>query len=209
MRNILLSSILKDISGYYTNKIITNGPNHFGVDWNSKQAQFQRFKHLSKIINTKGATVNDIGCGYGAYIDFSKDNFQDIKYKGYDLSYEMICFASKLHSQNQFKHISNLHEIETSDYSIASGLFNVMMQYDRNDWFEFIINVLEIINVKSTKGFSFNILSKKHDAKYRKHHLYYADPEFFHDYCKNHFSRYIDILEDPNLFEFTILVNKK
>ena len=39
--------------------------------------------------------------------------------------------------------------------------------------------------------------------------LYYADPLFFFDYCKNYFSEKITLIHDYDLYEFTILVKKE
>jgi hypothetical protein len=38
--------------------------------------------------------------------------------------------------------------------------------------------------------------------------LYYADPLFFFDYCKTRFSRFVTLIHDYPLYEFTILVRK-
>ena len=57
--------------------------------------------------------------------------------------------------------------------------------------------------------FSFNILTKYSEKNYMQDHLYYADPLFFFDYCKQNFSKNVSLIHDYNLYEFTILVKKK
>ena len=56
----------------------------------------------------------------------------------------------------------------------------------------------------SKKGFGFNLLSTYVDWK--EDHLYYGDPLFFFDFCKRHVSRYVSLLHDYPLYEWTILV---
>jgi hypothetical protein len=120
----------------------------------------------------------------------------------------MVNEATKLYPQNRFIHILNLDEIEDADYSIASGIFNVKLKYSNSKWLSYILNSLRQLNLKSKKGFSFNILTKQADKVYMKNHLYYADPLFLYDYCIQHFSKSVTLKQNYNLYEFTILIKK-
>lgn len=204
-----MNSFLKDIDNYYTKKIKTHGATPLGVDWNSKESQLTRFFQLSKIIKSDNSTVNDIGCGYGDYINFLDKYFKDIDYTGYDLSREMIMSANNLYPKNKFIHISNLNQISNADFSIASGIFNVKLNNSNSTWLTYILNSLNKINRKSEKGFSFNLLTKYSEKKYMKKYLYYADPLILFDYCKKKFSKNVCLNHDYDLYEFTILVKKK
>jgi len=209
MKKKLVKSIYKDIDNYYTDKLIIHGAVPKGVDWNSEEGQFTRFKQVSKIIETDRPTVNDIGCGYGKYLEYLTKNCKKIQYRGYDLSNEMIKEASKQYPNNKFFHISNLDDITNAEYSISSGIFNVKIKYSKTKWLSYILDTLKQIDLKSDKGFSFNMLTKYSEKKYMRDNLYYADPLFFFDYCKLNFSKNVSLLHDYNLYEFTILVKKK
>ncbi|MCD6258801.1 MAG: hypothetical protein J7J31_04260, partial [Helicobacteraceae bacterium] len=63
-------NVLENITNYYSNKIQTYGATPKGVDWNGEAGQFIRFEQLSKIINGNDFSINDIGCGYGKYIEY-------------------------------------------------------------------------------------------------------------------------------------------
>ena len=39
--------------------------------------------------------------------------------------------------------------------------------------------------------------------------LYYADPCFLFDYCQRRYSRWVAVLHDYGLYEFTIVVRKE
>ena len=120
-----MKKIHKNISKYFTDKIKKYGATPQGVDWNSNQSIFIRFENLSKILDFKKTSVNDIGCGYGKFIEYLGNNINKIDYAGYDISKEMINVARKLYPQNNFFQISHLNEIKSADFSIASGIFNV------------------------------------------------------------------------------------
>jgi SAM-dependent methyltransferase len=206
-----MKSIYKNIDNYYSTKIKTHGPTPKGVDWNGEKSQYIRFQQLSKIILENKFSINDIGCGYGEYLQFLKENFNNFQYKGYDLSKEMINNAQKIYagSQSDFIYLDNLENIIEADYSIASGIFNVRMHFDDSDWLNYILDTLNKINNKSKKGFSFNILTKYSDKEFLNKKLFYADPLFLFDYCKKNFASNVALLHDYQLYEFTILVRKK
>ena len=203
-----MKKILNDVNKYYSEKIIKFGPTPLGVDWKDKKSQFERFKQISKILSEKNFSINDIGCGYGIYLKFLKKNFKKIDYTGYDLSKNMIDKAINLCPKEKFIHIVKIDDIKVSDYSVASGIFNVKMKYKSTDWISYCLKTLDKINLKSKKGFSFNMLTKYSEKKYMKSDLYYADPLVIFDYCKKNFSKKVSLIHDYDLFEFTILVKK-
>ena len=206
-----MDKIHSNIQTYYTNKVKTHGATPKGVDWNGEESQVLRFEQLSKIINTDNFTLADIGCGYGKYCEYLESNFKNYSYVGYDLSEEMILNAKLLYAGRKkviFESIQNLTDINEVDYSLASGIFSVKMQHKESEWLSYILETLEVLNKKSKKGFSFNMLTKYSDKEYMKDNLYYADPMFLFDYCKKNFSKNVAILHDYDLYEFTVLVKK-
>ena len=206
-----MKNIYKNIDNYYSSKIKSHGPTPKGVDWNGKKGQYIRFKQLSKIILNNSFSISDIGCGYGEYLKFLKENFNDFQYKGYDLSQEMVTNAQKIYAEkeSEFIYLENLEHIIKADYSIASGIFNVKMHFDDLKWLNYILDTLEKINNKSKKGFAFNVLNKYSDKDFLDEQLFYADPLFLFDYCKKNFASDVALLHDYELYEFTILVRKK
>ncbi len=201
--------LLQDIEQYYDEKILTYGATPMGVDWNSEDSQEIRFAQLVKVIRTEGFSVADLGCGYGALFNYLSKVKNDFSYEGYDLSSQMISSA-KQHVGNtssaNFK-LGNKLDQET-DYSIASGIFNVRQNTIECEWHEYITETLENMNNFSKCGFSFNCLTKYSDNPRMKSYLYYADPLQLFDYCKKRFSRNVALLHDYDLFEFTIIVRK-
>jgi SAM-dependent methyltransferase len=204
-----LKKIHKNISKYYTDKIKKYGATPQGIDWNSNQSIFIRFENLSKILDFKKTSVNDIGCGYGKFIEYLGNNINKIDYAAYDISKEMVNVASKLYPQNNFYYISHLNEIKSADFSIASGIFNVKLHFSNFEWEDYILNSLKIINLKSKKGFSFNMLENKLSKGFvKKRRLYYGSSSYYFDYCKKNFSENVTLINNYNLFDFTILVKK-
>jgi hypothetical protein len=59
----------------------------------------------------------------------------------------------------------------------------------------------------SIRGFAFNAMTTYVDWK--QENLYYADPFMFFDFCKRNISRYVSLLHDYPLFEWTMIVRKE
>lgn len=203
------SRLISKISRYYNNKINKFGASPKGVDWNDVISQQIRFKQLTKIIDiNKPITISDLGCGYGAYyLYLSQELSQTVqKYCGYDISDNMLSEAKNIIKSEKATFLKSDKILFNSDYSITSGIFNVKLDIEEKIWEDFILDTLSNMNKKSLKGFSFNCLTSYVD--YKMNHLYYGDPLFFFDYCKNKFSRDVSLIHDYKLYEWTILVRR-
>ena len=199
---------LKKVEELYSSNLQQHGTQSSAVGWNSLESQLLRFSKLTSLIihNDEEVSINDYGCGYGAHLDFliNKAGLKVSRYNGYDLSIEMLEAArSKLSNFKADLHLINSASIETAaDYSFVSGTFNVRFEVSDSDWEEFIKAKLHELNKFSNKGFSFNLLTNYVDWK--EPHLYYADPCYWFDYCKQHFSKKVFLLHDYPLWEWTI-----
>ena len=202
-----LNNILSRVQAYYDDKIRTHGPTARGVDWNSPESQLLRFAQLLKLIDySRSFSVNDFGCGYGALVDYLEAAGFQYDYTGFDISEEMVARAKQLHPESRF--VTEKSQLREADYTVASGIFNVKLKTGDDEWKQYMLGVLETMNSLSKSGFAFNALTKYSDAEFMRPDLYYADPLFFFDHCKTKFSKYVTLLHDYPLYEFTILVRK-
>jgi|SRR6185503_2622757 len=204
-------SILSSVQEYYDEKIRTHGPTARGVDWNSPESQQLRFAQLLKLIDhSEPFTLNDFGCGYGALVDFLQQGNYQFQYTGFDISPEMIATAEELHpSSSQIEFVSQKEKLRPADYTVASGVFNVKLNTTGEEWKEYILTTLKTMNSLSRAGFAFNALTKYSDAEFMREDLYYSDPLFLFDHCKSKYSKFVALLHDYPLYEFTILVRKE
>jgi SAM-dependent methyltransferase len=204
------SQIIKQVSEYYSSKILDFGATPQGVDWNSEESQRIRFEQLVKIIpeGASNFSVLDYGCGYGALYEYLRTKFTSFDYTGYDISEAMLAEAKKKYPGKNIRWISSADNIPPHDFVMASGILNVKLNFTKPLWEKYIKAVLQQMNSWCRKGFAFNILTKYSDREHMKKHLYYADPAFLFDYCKKNFSKYVAVLHDYPLYEFTIHVKK-
>ena len=201
---------LDPIQEYFIKKLEEHGSTHKGVDYNSPISQETRFDQLMKVIDTtEKYSFLDFGSGYGAMYDYMLTKGHKLVYYGLDIVQEMVDEGYRLHpGDNNCFFYTDEKDISEVDYSAASGTFNMKVDTDYDAWTELVVDCITTMNKHSTRGFSFNMLTKYSDAEYMKHQLYYADPCYFFDYCKTHFSRNVALLHDYTLYDFTILVRK-
>jgi len=205
------STILDEVSTYYTGKISEFGPIPQGVDWNGQESQELRFKELVRCFDfSRSFSLNDLGCGYGALVDYLGNSGSDFTYHGYDVSPAMISAAKEIHAGNTRATFSvGSVPNDAADYAVASGIFNVRQQRADTEWLQFILATIEILNSSSIRAFSFNCLTSYSDEDKKRGYLYYADPCLLFDYCKRRYGRRVSLLHDYDLYEFTIIVRKK
>jgi len=204
------SDILRDIDTYYSAKIREHGPSSRGVDWNSEEGQMVRFAQLMKIVvGNDEFSINDLGCGYGALLSFLQRGFAGYSYRGIDVSQDMIRVARAQYGESDritFEVSSSIRS--EADYAVASGVFNVKLKHDEEEWWSYVTSTLDMMDATSRKGFAFNCLTKYSDSERMRDDLFYADPCRMFDWCKRKYSRQVALLHDYGLYEFTILVRK-
>lgn len=204
-------SIKSKVSEYYTDKLKEFGITAKGVDWNSEESQLLRFQQLCKVLpqsKNEKFSILDFGCGYGAMLKYLSSQYSNIQFIGYDISEEMIEVSKRLFKGSNAIWSSNEMDLRPVDYVIASGIFNVKMDFTTEDWLTYILKILHSINELALYGFSFNVLTSYSDKEYMRDNLFYADPNFLFDYCKRNFSKKVALLHDYPLYEFSVIVRK-
>jgi SAM-dependent methyltransferase len=212
MPNMSKDSLFSEIASYYSQKLEQHGATPKGVDWNGVIGQTTRFNQIYKLFegSKTSFSLNDIGCGYGALLDYLQQRNSAVNYLGLDISKEMVVSAMKRHKLStgaRFIVASTPDQI--ADYSVASGIFNVRMKRADDEWNAYLLDMLEVFESTSKFGFAFNCLSSYSDEDKKKSYLYYANPCQLFDLCKRRYSRHVTLLHDYNLYEFTILVRKE
>jgi SAM-dependent methyltransferase len=205
------TELLDEVATYYAAKLAEYGNTPRGVDWNGEESQILRFKQLCNIFDSEKAafSVNDLGCGYGAFFEYLRGKYPEGAYLGIDVSREMIISAEeRCAAASQARFLTGSEPDQIANYGIASGIFNVRLGRTDAEWFYHLQATLDVLDRTSSLGFAFNCLTSYSDEDKKRDYLYYADPCRLFDLCKRRYSRQVALLHDYGLYEFTILVRK-
>jgi SAM-dependent methyltransferase len=197
----------------YTTNLAEHGVSSRSVGWPDADAQVLRFEKLAHLVAvdrpSRPVTVNDWGCGYGALFGFL-DGLPGVeleRYVGYDVSEEMLAAAREHVPDARAEWVLGSEVTQEADFSFVSGTFNVRMEAGDEAWERYIREVLRLLHARSRRGFAFNLLTSYVD--WHKDDLFYADPAAFFSFCKSELSRFVTLLHDYPLYEWTIVVLKE
>jgi SAM-dependent methyltransferase len=203
------SGLLREVERYYTGRVEEHGASARGVDWSSDDSQKLRFRQLVRLWEGeqqgREISVIDFGCGYGALVDYLAAQGAAFRYQGFDISEAMIREAApRATAQRVFT--TDRDRLERADYVVASGVFNVKLAAERPAWEEYMRRTIDAMAKLATRGFAFNALTSYSDPERQRADLHYADPASWFDHCKRTHSRFVTLLHDYPLYEFTLLV---
>jgi SAM-dependent methyltransferase len=195
---------------YYEGKLRAHGATPAGVDWNSVESQELRFALLANLWRDEAdASILDYGCGYGALADYLRARGHRGAYTGYDVSEAMATAAhARMASLRACQVTARREELKPADFAVASGVFNVKQDADEDAWRAYIWETVADLAELGTRGFAFNALTSYSDLDKRRPDLYYADPLEAFDRCKRAYSRFVTLLHDYPLYEFSIIVRR-
>jgi SAM-dependent methyltransferase len=201
-------SLLAAVDRYYSGRVQEHGPSPRGADWKDEQSQLLRFKQLARLFagQPQPFSLIDYGCGYAALVSFLVAEGYEFDYVGYDISADMVRQAREVVRSPRCSFTTSRDELEVADFTVASGIFNVKLQHSAGEWEKYIFDTIDDMAGLSRKGFAFNLLTSYSDVEYRRDDLYYADPLLLFDrYKRQH--RYVNLVHDYRLYEFTLLVS--
>lgn len=127
------------------------------LGWKESESQKRRFQVLKNQWNLNGASILDLGCGYGDLKGYLDRHFSDFHYTGIDLQPEFIEEAER-----RYGHLPHTHFFQTDfssvdfprvDYVFASGALSYQCCNNH-----FIFEMISKMYLASNRGVLFNLL---------------------------------------------------
>lgn len=208
MSNYNRDALLGWIGRYYAGRLDQHGPTPRGVDWNGEDSHRIRHMQFLRLVGGDAdASVLDLGCGYGDFLTFLRDDGHRGRFVGYDLAAPMIEAARRLHGEGADRawHIGAV-PTEPEDYAVGSGILNVKGAIPEAEWEAHVEETIATLARASRRGFAFNVLSLSSDPEKRRPDLHYADAAAMLRMCLDRYGRHVALLQDYGLWEFTIVV---
>lgn len=120
-----ISLYAKSLTEHYAPLIKQDANSFRAVDWGSKESQFKRFAVLCEAGETREASILDVGCGVGHFVDYLTEAGHRGTYRGIDAVPDMIEAARGRHPGHQFE-LTVPQGARTdlrADYVFGSGIF--------------------------------------------------------------------------------------
>jgi len=193
---------------YYEGRLRAHGPTAAGVDWKSESSQILRFDQLRHLWAGDAETsIIDYGCGYGALAGYLRSHDHRGQYVGFDLSEEMADAAiTGSRALDNCWWTTDRSQLRPADFAVASGIFNVKLGARDDEWLGYMKRTIADMASLGRRGFAFNALTSYSDADKQRPDLYYANPLELFEHCRATYSRFVTLLHDYPLYEFTMIV---
>lgn len=206
----MTDEIRTQLSAFFDKTISTHGATPQGLDWNGVDAHERRLHQVAQAVRAPaGFSVNDFGCGYGAFADYlARLGHRDFDYHGYDVSPKMIETArARTDAHRRQFHVSDIAGLQRADYTVASGVFNKIMTPSRATWMAYVKDHLRAFHAASDRAFACNFLTGYSDPDRMRDDLFYPDPRELFDFCMG-LSPWVALSHDYGLYDFTLVVRK-
>ena len=191
LRRLLFAGYELQLNRAYRDRLASKGRTAQGVFWRSQSSQFARFDALLSLVHQlrgyQPTSIADIGCGYGAMLDFinQSSKFQHIEYYGVDINRAMIAAC-----RQKFPHQPDIFSTGNRpscnvDFCLFSGTFNLTHSHDPAIWNEYIFACLDYCMAKTRYGLVLNLLCAP-KSKIQKR-IFYTSRAAFIERAETHF----------------------
>jgi SAM-dependent methyltransferase len=196
----MLRRINSEIAEIYNERFLKLGPTPEASMWFSKTRQIARFdvifNQLKLFHQRNSISISDVGCGYGAFLQYlsEKKIDEELSYYGYDVSPEVIKFCKNKYFERASFYTKSV-PIHKTDFVIMSGTFNFFPIQDYNAWKVYLFNSLKLLWSKAKCAMIFN-LQISNQAAITTEGIVYAAQEQVEQFCKKNFGN-IRVINNP------------
>ena len=194
-----------EIAARYRERLKQHGPGMHALATGTPERQQTRFGVLAGIGDLQGASVLDLGCGYGDFYQYLLSQGIRTRYTGYDITPEFIELAAQRFPESHFE----VRDVQVDgipgkfDYVVCSQTFNNRLAHEDN--LKLMQDILRIGYEACEQGFAIDMFTSYVD--FREDRLFYYSPEEIFRFCKTLTKRVL-LRHDYPLFEFTVYLYK-
>ena len=208
-----LSKSEREIAATFNSRFEAYGPTPDASLWFNKSRQLARFSKLTEAIvsrvSNNEVTIGDVGCGYGAFLDYLAKHNSEIRFKyyGYDIADRVIAYCSKNLQTANATFLHRSRPTRKADFHVMSGTYNYAPNMGVGPWRSYMRNEIRHIFSATNKCIVFNLMIDE-KAYISKSSIFYEEMEHFLSFCIKELGE-TTILEHPLLkLEKTFCIEK-
>ena len=202
----------QSIIKHYESCFEKHGDSHLGMDWPNTEDVFTRFQIMLESVreNNEQVSILDFGCGTGHLLEhIKKQNIQNIKYTGLDVSKKFIDKCKEKFPDVDFICADVLDQntiIENHDYIIMNGVFTEKREMTFDAMWKYFQKMITTVYKFTNKGISSNVMSKNVD--WERDDLFHVPLDLLTGFLCKEISRNFVIRNDYGLYEYTTYIYK-
>lgn len=183
-----MDEITKELTTHFSKTFLRHGATTEGVNWGTKTDKIARrytvfSDFITKNMADKKISVLDVGCGYGALLNYLGNNIENIEYYGIDPCLEMINTAKSTYMKAFYnisledlhdKKFENIPIPDKFDYVVCNGVFTLKNDMSNIAINKFVNKSIQYCFNLCKKSVLFNMMSTHVD--FFNSNLFYKNP---------------------------------
>jgi trans-aconitate methyltransferase len=173
------------------------------LGWKNEGDQRLRFDVLCDVGDLRGASICDVGCGFGDLVPYLRERFGEFRYTGVDITPSLVDEAQRAYPEHRFLCTDILESgfAEEHDYFLLSGALN----YRVADNWRLTTDMLSLMFRLARKGVAVNFLTSY--VNFQHVHNYHHAPEEVFRFGRS-LTQWVALRHDYRLWEFTLHLRK-
>lgn len=205
------SEITSMMHQHYSATFQAHGCTSAGVDWGSDAARATlRHQKMSALFTTERFSVLDVGCGFGAFLDYLKlQPHLAVEYTGIDVVAPMIEAGRNRHPDVRFRAADFMEcpvEEEAYDYVVCNGILTQKLEASLQAMDQFTKTLLTRMFRFCSRGIAFNMMTSK--VNFMAPNLFYKSPLETLGWTLETLSPHVRMDHAYPLYEYTTYVYK-
>lgn len=205
-----ISEALRD---HYAQAFRSHGATPEAVNWGKdKDGDSCRYRKMLAVIppnEKQPVSLLDVGCGYGALLQFAKETNVALAYTGVDVVDDMICEASAKHKDANFLtgDILDLDVKTRFDYVVCNGILTQKLDASHLEMDDFANRLIRRMFALCERGVAFNVMTTK--VNFFSSNLYYRNPAELLAWCMSELTPHIKLDHAYPLYEYTLYLYRQ
>jgi SAM-dependent methyltransferase len=202
-----MDPISEALGRHYAAAFERHGPTSQGVDWGTDTARAElRYEKMLAVLGREcsGASLLDVGCGYGGLLTYATGKGLKLDYTGIDVAGNMIEWAAVNVPAGRFIRGDVLsHDFaRTFDYVVCNGILTQKLEATGLEMDRFAATLIRRLFALCRRGAAFNVMTTK--VNFFANNLYYRNPAELLAWCLSEITPHVRLDHAYPLYEYTI-----
>jgi SAM-dependent methyltransferase len=202
-----MDPISEALGRHYAETFERHGPTSQGVDWGADVSRAElRYDKMLAVLGREpaaGASLLDVGCGYGGLLTHALGKGMKLDYTGIDVAANMVEWATANLSPGRFVLGDVLtHDLgRTFDFVVCNGVLTQKLQTTGLEMDRFAARLIRRLFDLCRRGAAFNVMTTK--VNFFANNLYYRNPAELLAWCLSDVTPHLRLDHSYPLYEYT------